>query len=160
MVLARTNETVRSALMELSADRNGAISPQIVLEAARDETSPLHDYFDWDDASAAERYRLVQARVLLRLVIPTFERTNSERIPIRLFTSVRALRGRDGGSSPSYIPSVMLLSNDDRRKMLVAQKLEQARFQLGGINDPTIERAFRFLSRLIERVDRDRGLIE
>lgn len=159
MALARTDETVTSALMKISAEADGPISPQMVLDRARDESSPLHDCFEWNDTIAAEKFRMVQARVLLRLVVPVYANSNFETIRIPLFQSVRALRGRDNGEAPSYLPSVSLLSDEQRRLMLVAQKLEQAKFQLSGIKDPHLEKAFKFLTTLIERVDRKRGLI-
>jgi hypothetical protein len=34
---------------------------RIILEDAKRETSPLHEYFMWDDKVAADRYRLEQA---------------------------------------------------------------------------------------------------
>jgi len=38
------------------------ISPQELLEKARNEDSELHKCFEWDDSVAAEKYRLIQAR--------------------------------------------------------------------------------------------------
>lgn len=49
-------------------DSEGRITPQQVVEAARDEASPLHGLFDWDAASAAERWWLHQAREILGAV--------------------------------------------------------------------------------------------
>ena len=159
MALAPPDQTITSALMKISAEADGPISPQMVLDRARDESSPLHDCFEWNDTTAAEKYRLVQARVLLRLVVPVYENSNFETIKIPLFQSVRALRGRDNGEAPSYLPSVTLLSDEQRRLMMVAQKLEQAKFQVGGMKDPHLDRAFKMLTSLIQKVDRKRGLI-
>ncbi len=39
---------------------------EAVLNAARPRSSPLHDAFDWNDASAAKEQRLSIARLLLR----------------------------------------------------------------------------------------------
>ena len=56
-------------LLQAIADRNGGhISPQIVIDAARDPDSPLHPYFTWDDVEAAEKQRLHEARTLIRSV--------------------------------------------------------------------------------------------
>lgn len=44
------------------------ITPKMVVDDARNPESPLHDLFDWDDAVAAERWRITQARVVLRRV--------------------------------------------------------------------------------------------
>lgn len=160
MALAQTTETVKAALLDLAAAHGGALSPQLVVETARDPTSPLHSLFEWDDQVAAEKFRIVQARIVLRIAIPTYDHSNSEPVPIRLFTSVAALRGHNADEHPSYLPSITLMSNEDRRQMLVSQKLSQAKNQLGGMYDPALERAYRFLSRLIERVDKKRGVIE
>ncbi len=43
-------------------NEKGVLLPKDVLEAARPESSPLHEDFDWDDGEAAEKYRLWQAR--------------------------------------------------------------------------------------------------
>jgi hypothetical protein len=43
----------------------GRITPQEVLEKARDENSELHKCFEWDDSIAAEKYRLQQARAII-----------------------------------------------------------------------------------------------
>lgn len=57
---------VRAALRAL--ERNGRITPELVLSEAVKPTSPLHDHFEWDDTKAAHRWRLVQARELIRSV--------------------------------------------------------------------------------------------
>lgn len=50
-----------------------SITPQEVLEKARDENSELHKCFEWDNDVAAEKYRLEQARkIIINLVyVPT-----------------------------------------------------------------------------------------
>lgn len=53
-------------LQSLEGD-DGRITPEAVVEDARDPESPLHDEFEWDDSVAAEKYRLEQARRLLRV---------------------------------------------------------------------------------------------
>lgn len=59
------------------------ISPQELLEKARDVNSELHKCFEWNDSIAAEKYRLQQARgVLVNLVYKT-EKKDAE--PIRYF---------------------------------------------------------------------------
>ena len=58
------------AIAEIKAleDRRGRLTPEQVVEAARDKASALHDCFEWDDSTAAEKYRLDQARDLLKRV--------------------------------------------------------------------------------------------
>lgn len=60
-------EKVVDSLRELERD-NGRLLPGDVVEAARAPESPLHSHFNWDDSDAAEKYRLMQARTLIRTV--------------------------------------------------------------------------------------------
>ena len=54
----------REALIALAELHQGRITPEMVVDAARDPNSPLHSAFTWDDAQAAHEHRLAQARVL------------------------------------------------------------------------------------------------
>jgi hypothetical protein len=57
----------KQAIISLES-KQGKLTPQQVLEAARDEESPLHRFFEWDDSTAAEAYRVEQARDLIKKV--------------------------------------------------------------------------------------------
>ena len=48
---------------------DGALTAQCVCDAARPESAVLHPEFKWDDAVAADEYRLVQARQLIRAIV-------------------------------------------------------------------------------------------
>lgn len=56
-------------------------TPQDVLEKARDESTELHKCFEWDDTKAAEKYRIEQARQILRFIIvkPTQEEVEEQK---------------------------------------------------------------------------------
>lgn len=49
-------------LERLSAANGGSLKPEDIVEAARDESSPLHDAFTWDDSEAAAQWRKTEAR--------------------------------------------------------------------------------------------------
>lgn len=55
-------------LYRLSKEKAGTLTAGEVLKAARPDDSPIHDCFIWDDSRAAEKYRLEQARYLLRSI--------------------------------------------------------------------------------------------
>ncbi len=65
------------------------LTPEKVVETARPPESPTHRYFEWNDAVAAEKYRLHQAGHYLRnvCVVPA-----THRLPIRAeqFITVKA----------------------------------------------------------------------
>ena len=96
-------ELVRSELVSLAEERGGQLSPRAVLDAARDESSPLHRFFEWDEGKAAEGFRLVQASALIRevrLEVVT-ESKDPTRVTLtvqRAFHSVPSLRGSAEGS--------------------------------------------------------------
>lgn len=48
---------------------NGEVSAPEVVRAARVPDSPLHKYFEWDDAKAAHEYRVEQARGLIKAIV-------------------------------------------------------------------------------------------
>jgi len=65
---------------------HGELTPQIVVDEARPEGSPLHSRFDWNDQIAGEKYRLVQAQQLIRAVrIEYIARGSDEKKFIRAF---------------------------------------------------------------------------
>ena len=61
------NDDVKKAIVELET-RQGTLSSQVVVDEARDISSPLHPFFQWDDSIAAEAYRIQQAESLIRRV--------------------------------------------------------------------------------------------
>lgn len=66
--------------------RNGQLTPEIVVNEAQAESSPLHDGFEWDDSVAAHEYRLHQARHIINCIVIFDEDVRDE--PFRAFVSV------------------------------------------------------------------------
>ena len=60
-------ELIREELLKLQ-DETGRLTPSLVLSAAKDPQNPLHKHFEWDDSVAARKYRIDQARALIRQV--------------------------------------------------------------------------------------------
>lgn len=50
----------------------GELTPEDVLKDARHDNSPLHNYFEWSDSTAAHQHRLAQARGLIRSVVAIY----------------------------------------------------------------------------------------
>jgi hypothetical protein len=64
----------------------GVVTPELLVDDARGEESPLHPCFEWNDATAAEKYRLDQARLVLRSI--TVSITDDRRVPVRAFVAI------------------------------------------------------------------------
>src|SRR5690349_9243368 len=60
-------KAARDRLAELE-EEHGKLTANIVVADAEKRDSPLHSYFEWDTRKAAQRYRLMQARALIRSV--------------------------------------------------------------------------------------------
>jgi hypothetical protein len=88
------------------------LHPLAVVEAASNEDSPLHAYFEWDDTEAAKLYREDQARGLIRSV--KIEMNATEPVTIRAFVSLPA--DRESGAGYRQIQDV--IDNDFLRRQL------------------------------------------
>jgi hypothetical protein len=63
----RLTEAQVSAIKTLE-NEHGQITPRQVVQAARDRHSPLHDLFDWNVKTAAEKWWMHRARVIIGAV--------------------------------------------------------------------------------------------
>ncbi len=81
----------RVALEEIAAkNEGGKLIAAEVVELARDPSHPLHGYFDWDDTEAANKWRLVQARNLIRFIVEDRDEVDAQ--PMHIFTSLTSDR--------------------------------------------------------------------
>jgi hypothetical protein len=101
--------------------KGGELTPDAVVEDAKNKTSPLHRYFDWKDREAAHKWRLEQARTLIRGV--RFEVETTER-SISVVGYVR-----DPGKAhdeQGYLSTARIRSDEDRARAVVEQELVRA----------------------------------
>lgn len=113
---------VEAHLKQLCDANGGRITPEQVLEDAKDPESPIHDYFEWDNNAAANRFRLGQARALIRSVEYLF-RTETHKYEVPYF--VRDPNSERGESA--YVPVVRVRTNEDMSRDVLIQKFVQAR---------------------------------
>ena len=64
------------------------VTPDDVVDAARDTSSPLHRLFEWDDTLAAVRWRRQEARSVLNHLAVVVKMPDGNLEPIRAFHSV------------------------------------------------------------------------
>lgn len=94
---------------------SGQITPQEVLEKAKDLNSELHKCFEWDDTIAAEKYRLQQARsIIINLVyVPKKEEEQS----VRCFSLTSKVS--------TYQPTQQFLVQEDEYQTLLKRALAE-----------------------------------
>lgn len=85
----------------------GKLTAENVLDAAKDEASPLHAAFEWDDSEAARLHRLNQARRLITSIRVLNAPVDG---PLAAFVNVRTPKeGR------TYAPTTEVLSDAELR---------------------------------------------
>ena len=99
----------------------GKLTAKNLLDANRPEDAPLHGAFEWDDAKAAEEFRLGQARhIIACLVIKPETKTEPQ---VRCFYNLER-------SSPNYHSINAILDDTDSTELLLKNALgELAAFQ-------------------------------
>jgi len=60
----------KSAVIERELDsiykKHGTVTQKLILDEAQDPNHPLHQYFEWDDSIAAQKFRLHQALQMIQ----------------------------------------------------------------------------------------------
>lgn len=81
-----------------------AATPAQIVEAAKNENSELHKCFDWNDTEAAEKWRLHQARDVVRCLVIRREVKEGPPQEVRVFHKV---------DSCGYKPITRIFRNED-----------------------------------------------
>jgi hypothetical protein len=71
--------------------RDGKITPKALVDHARSKDSPIHSLFEWNNAKAAEEYRLWQARELI--VTVKIDYSGQE---IQTYHNIKVVEGNQG----------------------------------------------------------------
>lgn len=97
-------------------EAHGKLTPQLVVDVARDPAHPLHSRFEWNDAVAGEAWRRQQAHELIRkakVVYREADESGPEK-SVRAFVAVRAQDGH------VFDPVEEIADDPLRRKMALA----------------------------------------
>lgn len=117
---AKVDPVIVGLHIEKLADEYGVCSPTMLVETARPKRSQLHPLFEWDDAKAAERWRIEQARAVVQTIrIVTDE--GVEEAPA--FVHVRIVN--DDGVSEGYAPAIQMQTNEQMRDFVLQEALAQ-----------------------------------
>lgn len=117
--IKRLDAQVVGETLERIRQRDGGITADAVVADARPATSPLHGAFEWNNRRAADEYRRVQARHLVRSVVIRSIETKSEH-PIRAFVVVRHEEGGD-----VYTSTISAMQNEFERAQVLRRALRE-----------------------------------
>lgn len=105
-------------LKRIAKANHGQLLPEKVVEAARPNSSPLHNRFEWDDTEAAQQYRLWQARHLIRVCVEYLPGVST---PTEVFVSLSTDRVEGKG----YRVMTEVLSREDSREQMLEDALAE-----------------------------------
>lgn len=94
---------------------NGRLDQEDIVEAASNEANPLHEHFEWDDETAAGKWRLEQASELIRSIEIVFERPDHEPTTIRAFVNIESQEDR------FYVSTVDAMADPELRRQVVVR---------------------------------------
>lgn len=110
-----TTQRIERELKEVRAKCGGLLRAEDVVKYARNPKRALHKKFCWDDTEAAKRYRLSQAREVIRVYVTVHDVPSR---PVRAWVSLREDRVKPGGG---YRPIQEVLNDDELRASLLTE---------------------------------------
>lgn len=120
MIQREQTTRVSDELAAIASSNGGVLLPAKVVEFARNPETALHAKFDWNDSEAAEKWRLEQARQVIRLNVVVIPNHNA---PVRAYVSLTPDREGEGG----YRRLVDIISRDDLAAQMLADALADLR---------------------------------
>lgn len=95
--------------------RLSEITPQNVVDLARDEKSTIHNDFEWNDTIAGEKYRKIQAAEMIRMFV--FTPVKEENEPTRVFEI--------STQKNVYKPTKLIVKNEDEYQSLLKMAMQE-----------------------------------
>jgi hypothetical protein len=79
------NKDQLAELELLREESGGNLDPRRIVEFARSSNTALHSAFTWDDGEAAERWRINQAKQVIRAAVTMLPRPDGGMVPVRAY---------------------------------------------------------------------------
>ena len=103
------------AEMESIRIEKGQLTADLLLEKARDGSNVLHSAFEWRDGIAAEKYRLGQARQMIKSIEIVYEDLPVEETTVKYWHIVK----EEEEPTKSYVPKDQALADPEMRAKMV-----------------------------------------
>lgn len=100
-------------------------TPEAMVSAASEKSCPIHVAFEWDDSIAGHKYRLTQARTMLRsfVMIPEEGRRKDS---VRILETIRVTPNTETGEARiAYLPTADVMKDQEARAALLQRALNE-----------------------------------
>ena len=112
-----------SHLKKIEKKYNGILEPKVVVDDARKEESPTHNYFEWDDSICGEKHRLYQARHLMNSI--EFKVVEMGDELVRAFFNIRPYE--EDTPKQAYMSLSRIMSDDNYRRQVIFNALKEVK---------------------------------
>ena len=92
------------------------LTAENLLNENRTDGSPLQDYFEWRDDVAAEKYRLVQAKDIIRSIVLVKQSEDDDKPSVRQFINIKK-----GKKEREYVPIETVFKRPDYTEQMFEQ---------------------------------------
>lgn len=96
-------------------EEEGRLNAQTIVDESRPQNSLLHNEFEWNDKTAANQYRLQQARHIMNCIVVMDEQTETS---VRAFFNIQE-------ETAEYKSIFKIMSSDDMMNELEKQALSE-----------------------------------
>ena len=126
-LLKRNFKKYTEELKRLEKKYSGMISPKDIVREASSERNPLHDWFDWEDNSAGEKWRIYQARQLMNQIKVKimFEDGLKE---YKKYLNVRISTDNNKTFKNFYVNTRTVINNEDMRTQILQKAVKEAEY--------------------------------
>lgn len=101
-------------VFEQIEEEQGSVTREAFLEKSRPEDSPTHKLFEWDDAKAAEAYRLNTSTKIINALRIKYLDNDNEPQPVVAF-----IRTTDCGEKPRYSNIISALTAEESKEIIL-----------------------------------------
>lgn len=114
-------QEIGAELARIAKEHGGRIVPRFAVDDAASPEARLHRHFNWDQADAADQYRLIQATHLICCIVQQVPREGGqEPIEVRAFHHVT---GED--EEPAFVTLNTAFSQPDYRQQILDRALRK-----------------------------------
>ena len=118
--------------------RDGTLTKEAIVEAARPENAPMHDMFEWDDAVAGELYRKDQAGYYVRnleVEIVAVGNSNGKTVTTRAYMNVTPVSENTPEGKGTFINTRRAIEQPDIRQIVLDRAKHDMRIFRDKYND-------------------------
>jgi len=111
---------VAGTIFDQISKERGGLRPEYVVDASIPEDAPMHNCFEWDDQIAGKKYRIEQARTLIRCLVIVTEKKDEEQNITRSFVNIRKPDGEK-----TWLPVKDVMSDRALREQYITRAYKE-----------------------------------